>query len=145
MWLSADGRLYWMQDAYTTSSWFPYAQPQPNGDINYIRNSVKVVIDAYNGAVTFYVADVIDPVVGTYRRIFPTLFKPLDAMPPDLQSTFATLRTCFTSRLWRTAHTIWMRLKYSIIARISGSFRASRPPPTAPMVATPPRWLPTTS
>ena len=53
----SDGRLYWMQDAYTTSDWFPYAQPQPDGDINYIRNSVKVVIDAYNGTVTFYVAD----------------------------------------------------------------------------------------
>ena len=79
------GRLYWMQDAYTTSDWFPYAQPQPGGDINYIRNSVKVVIDAYNGTVTFYVADPADPIIATYRRIFPALFKPLDAMPPDLQ------------------------------------------------------------
>ena len=81
----SDGRLYWMQDAYTTSDWFPYAQPQPDGDINYIRNSVKVVIDAYNGTVTFYVADATDPIVATYRRIFPALFKPFDAMPPDLQ------------------------------------------------------------
>ena len=80
------GRLFWMQDAYTTSGWFPYSQPQPDGgDINYIRNSVKVVIDAYNGTVTFYVADAADPIVGTYRRIFPTLFKQFDAMPPDLQ------------------------------------------------------------
>ena len=81
----SDGRLYWMQDAYTTSRWFPYAQPQPNGDTNYIRNSVKVVIDAYNGTVAFYVADAADPVIATYRRIFPALFKPFDAMPPDLQ------------------------------------------------------------
>jgi uncharacterized protein len=81
----SDGRLYWMQDAYTTSRWFPYAQPQPAGGVNYIRNSVKVVIDAYNGTVTFYVADATDPVVTTYRRIFPALFKPFDAMPPDLQ------------------------------------------------------------
>ena len=81
----SDGRLYWMQDAYTTSDWFPYSQPQPDGDSNYIRNSVKVVIDAYNGTVTFYVADVADPIVATYRRIFPALLKPLDAMPPDLQ------------------------------------------------------------
>jgi hypothetical protein len=79
------GRLYWMQDAYTTSEWFPYAQPQPDDDTNYIRNSVKVVIDAYNGTVTFYVVDATDPIIATYRRIFPTLFKPLDAMPADLQ------------------------------------------------------------
>jgi uncharacterized membrane protein (UPF0182 family) len=79
------GRLYWMQDAYTTSEWFPYAQPQPDDDTNYIRNSVKVVIDAYNGTVTFYVVDATDPIIATYKRIFPTMFKPFDAMPADLQ------------------------------------------------------------
>ncbi|HJZ16629.1 MAG TPA: UPF0182 family protein [Stellaceae bacterium] len=80
------GRLYWMQDAYTTSAWFPYAKPEPDGgDLNYIRNSVKVVVDAYNGTVDFYVTDPADPIVATYRRIFPSLFKPFDAMPPDLQ------------------------------------------------------------
>ena len=82
------GRLYWMQDAYTTSAWFPYAKPEPDGgDLNYIRNSVTVVIDGYNGTVTFYVADAAGPIVATYRRIFPSLFtvKPFDAMPPDLQ------------------------------------------------------------
>ena len=81
----SDGRLYWMQDAYTTSDWFPYSQPQERIDINYIRNSVKVVIDAYNGTVTFYVADPTDPIIATYERIFPAMFKPLSAMPPDLQ------------------------------------------------------------
>ncbi len=82
----SDGRLFWMQDAYTTSAWFPYAKPQPDGgETNYIRNSVKVVIDAYNGTVAFYVADAADPIVVTYRRIFPSLFKPFDVMPPDLQ------------------------------------------------------------
>jgi uncharacterized protein len=82
----SEGRLYWMQDAYTTSAWFPYAKPEPEGgDINYIRNSVKVVIDAYNGTVRFYLMDAADPIVATYRRIFPTLFKPFDAMPADLQ------------------------------------------------------------
>ena len=81
----SDGRLYWMQDAYTTSDWFPYAQPQSDAGTNYIRNAVKVVIDAYNGTVTFYVADATDPIIATYQRIFPALFKPLDAMPPDLQ------------------------------------------------------------
>jgi uncharacterized membrane protein (UPF0182 family) len=81
----SEGRLYWMQDAYTTSHWFPYAKPQPDGGTNYIRNSVKVVIDAYNGTVSFYVADETDPIVATYRRIFPTLFRQFDAMPADLQ------------------------------------------------------------
>ena len=79
------GRLYWMQDAYTTSDWFPYAQPQTGDNFNYIRNSVKVVVDAYNGTVTFYVMDPADPIIATYRRIFPALFKPFDAMPADLQ------------------------------------------------------------
>ncbi len=82
----SEGRLYWIQDAYATSDWFPYAKPEPgDGDINYIRNSVKIVIDAYNGTVTFYVIDAADPIIATYRRIFPSLFKPFGAMPPDLQ------------------------------------------------------------
>ncbi len=79
------GRLYWIQDAYTTSSWFPYAQRMEGDPTNYIRNSVKIVIDAYNGRVNFYVTDPADPIVETYRRIFPTLFKPFAAMPADLQ------------------------------------------------------------
>jgi len=77
------GRLFWIQDAYTTSDWFPYAQPQPDG-LDYIRNSVKVVIDAYNGTVSFYVADPTDPIIATYEHIFPSLFQPLSAMPSDL-------------------------------------------------------------
>jgi uncharacterized membrane protein (UPF0182 family) len=79
------GRLYWIQDAYTTSNWFPYAQPQPDGEVNYIRNSVKIVIDAYNGTVAFYWADVTDPILATYRNIFPALFRPLAEMPEDLR------------------------------------------------------------
>jgi uncharacterized protein len=81
----SDGRLYWIEDAYTTSDWFPSAEPQPDQDINYIRNSVKVVVDAYNGTVTFYVADAADPILATYRHIFPGLFQPLTAMPADLR------------------------------------------------------------
>ncbi|HEX4081173.1 MAG TPA: UPF0182 family protein [Rhizomicrobium sp.] len=80
------GRLYWIQDAYTTSSWFPYAQHMEGDTDNYIRNSVKIVIDAYNGSVSFYVSDPADPIIATYRRIFPTLFKPFAAMPADLQA-----------------------------------------------------------
>src|SRR5215471_12251145 len=81
----SDGRLFWMQDAYTTSSYFPYAQPFPSRDLNYIRNAVKVVIDAYHGTVDFFLVDASDPVAATYQRIFPELFKPLAAMPEDLQ------------------------------------------------------------
>jgi uncharacterized membrane protein (UPF0182 family) len=90
------GRLFWMQDAYTMSEWFPYSRPQADSDINYIRNSVKAVIDAYNGTVTFYVADTADPLVATYRRIFPRLFKPFDAMPLDLQSHIRYPEDLFT-------------------------------------------------
>ena len=78
-----NGRLAWMIDAFTASDRLPYARP--SGRINYIRNSVKVVVDAYDGAVDFYVSDPADILVRTYERIFPTLFKPLSAMPADLR------------------------------------------------------------
>jgi uncharacterized membrane protein (UPF0182 family) len=81
----SDGRLFWMQDAYTTSDYFPYAQSARGIDLNYIRNSVKVVVDAYNGAVDFYLMDSADPIAATYQRIFPGLFKPFAAMPRGLQ------------------------------------------------------------
>jgi uncharacterized membrane protein (UPF0182 family) len=79
------GRLFWMQDAYTTSSYFPYAQPSARRDFNYIRNAVKIVVDAYNGTVDFFLVDPSDPIAATYQRIFPTLFKPLQSMPEELQ------------------------------------------------------------
>src|SRR5260370_41796551 len=66
-----DGRLFWMQDAYTTSDYFPYAQRPQGLDLNYIRNWVKAVGDAYNGTVDFYLMDSGDPIAATYRRIFP--------------------------------------------------------------------------
>jgi uncharacterized membrane protein (UPF0182 family) len=81
----SEGRLFWMQDAYTTSGYFPYAQPVRGFDLNYIRNSVKIVVDAYNGTVEFYLMDSVDPIAATYQRIFPDLFKPFTAMPADLQ------------------------------------------------------------
>lgn len=81
----SNGRLYWIQDTYTTSSWFPYSSALEGSTTNYIRNSVKIVVDAYNGSVDFYVTDPTDPIVATYRRIFPDLFKPFTAMPADLQ------------------------------------------------------------
>ena len=81
----SDGRLFWMQDAYTTSDYFPYAQPAQGLNLNYIRNSVKVVVDAYNGTVDFYLMDSVDPIAATYQRIFPGLFKPFAAMSAGLQ------------------------------------------------------------
>jgi len=79
-----DGSLVWIQDAYTTSDSYPYAQPIHG--LNYIRNSVKVVIDAYDGSVTFYVADEDDPILRTWQRIFPGTFTPLDEMPEDVRA-----------------------------------------------------------
>ena len=81
----ADGRLFWIQDAYTTTDRYPYSQPSPQG-YNYIRNSVKVVIDAYDGDTTFYLVDEEDPIIQTYAKIFPELFTPLDAMPESLRA-----------------------------------------------------------
>ena len=80
----ADGRLYWMRDAYTVTDRYPYSTPVTNG-INYIRNSVKIVIDAYNGTTTFYLAEPGDPIGTTLGKIFPGLLKPLDEMPETLQ------------------------------------------------------------
>ena len=83
-----DGRLSWIMDAYTTSDSYPYSKHtdlDDNSTINYIRNSVKVVIDAYNGTATFYVFDNNDPVLAAYRRIFPSLFKDASLMPTDLR------------------------------------------------------------
>jgi uncharacterized membrane protein (UPF0182 family) len=82
-----DGRLSWVMDAYTSSDQYPYATHYHLGDdsINYLRNSVKVVIDAYDGSTTFYVFDTEDPILAAYRRIFPSLFKDGSAMPPGLQ------------------------------------------------------------
>lgn len=98
-----NGRLVWIQDAYTTSDYFPYATPvrtpqQPIGaflpdgtevvsagpPVNYIRNAAKVVVDAYDGTVTYYLSEPDDPLILSYQRIFPGLFRPLVEMPDDL-------------------------------------------------------------
>ena len=83
------GRLFWIQDAYTTSDMYPYSRRTygrfGNKALNYIRNSVKVTIDAYNGDVTFYIIDEEDPIAKTYASIFPKLFKPFKEMPADLK------------------------------------------------------------
>ncbi|WP_254059465.1 UPF0182 family protein [Granulicella sp. L46] len=82
-----NGRLSWILDAYTTSDTYPYSTHYNLGDnpVNYIRNSVKVVVDAYNGAATFYVFDPSDPILTAYRGIFPSLFQDAATMPADLR------------------------------------------------------------
>ena len=80
----SEGRLVWMYDTYTVSNRFPYSQMISLG--NYVRNSVKVVIDAYDGTMEFYIADPDDPIILTYRNIFPELFKDMAAMPEDLKN-----------------------------------------------------------
>jgi len=86
--LGDDGRLSWIIDAFTTSDNYPYSTHYGlnNRSINYIRNSVKVVVDAYNGTTTFYVFDPQDPILATYRRVFPSLFKDAATMPSDLRA-----------------------------------------------------------
>ncbi len=85
--LGDDGRLFWMMDAFTTSDSYPYSSLYGLGDdrINYMRNSVKVVVDAYDGTANFYVFDPDDPIIAAYRRLFPTLFKDAATMPPGLR------------------------------------------------------------
>ena len=102
----SDGRLVWIQDAYTTSNYFPYAQPVQRLDLNYIRNSVKIVVDAYNGTVDFYLMDSADPIAATYQRIFQGLFKPFAAMPPDLQKHIRYPEDLFLiqARLYQAYH-----------------------------------------
>ena len=85
----ADGKLYWIQDAYTTTSMIPYSEPtriSPTERINYMRNSVKAVIDAYTGEMRFYVIDESDPLIATYRKIFPDLFRSFGEMPASLKA-----------------------------------------------------------
>lgn len=81
-----DGRLRWIMDAFTASSSYPYATPYSFGDtaVNYIRNSVKVVVDAYDGTTTFYAFDTHDPILAAYMHIYPGLFHDAASMPADL-------------------------------------------------------------
>lgn len=90
----SDNRLYWIVDGYTTSDKFPFSQPMDG--INYIRNSVKVVIDAYNGETNFYVVDESDPIAMTYSKIFPELFKKSSELSEDLKAHFRYPEDLFT-------------------------------------------------
>jgi uncharacterized protein len=85
--LDDDGRLSWIMDAFTVSDSYPYSTHYrlDNNSINYMRNSVKAVVDAYDGTTSFYVFDPDDPIIAAYRRIFPSLFKDAAMMPPGLR------------------------------------------------------------
>jgi len=85
--VTKEGRLVWMVDGFTTASTYPNARHYRlgNAQLNYIRNSVKTAIDAYDGTVTFYVFDDDDPVIAAYRNVFPTLFRDGSSMPDDLR------------------------------------------------------------
>lgn len=103
--ISTSGHLFWMIDAYTTGEEFPYAKPA-RGVGNYIRNSVKVVVDAYNGSLNFFISDPKDPVIQVYSRIYPGVFQPLEAMPADLRQHIRYPEDLFTiqANMYTTYH-----------------------------------------
>lgn len=102
----AEGKLHWIIDLYTATDRYPYSQPIQNAGINYLRNSVKAVVDAYDGTTTFYVFDPKDPLIQSYRRIFPALFQPKEKFPPALLPHIRYPEDLFNvqSRLFRRYH-----------------------------------------
>lgn len=101
----ADGKLYWIQDAYTYTDAYPFSQPYSDG-LNYIRNSVKVVVDAYNGTTTYYVTDANEPLIKSYMGIFPALFEPIDQMPASIRAHVRYPETLFNvqAAMYSTYH-----------------------------------------
>jgi len=101
----SEGRLFWIVDAYTVTDNYPYST-QAMQTINYIRNSVKIVIDAYEGTTTYYLADTDDPIAATISKIFPDLFTPIEAMSADLRSHVRYPQDIFTlqTEMFSTYH-----------------------------------------
>jgi hypothetical protein len=101
-----DGKLYWIVEAFSTSSKYPYSQPIDDYSFNYIRNPIKVVIDAYNGDTDFYIADETDALAATYKEIFPDLFKTLDEMPQGIRDHIRYGQEYFDvqAEIYRTYH-----------------------------------------
>ena len=110
----ADGKLFWVQDAYTTTNRFPYSQ-RYRGDFNYIRNSVKIVTSAYDGSLDFYVSDPSDALLKTYASAFPSLFKPLGEMPASLRAHIRYPEGLFDvqEELYRTYHSTDARVYFT--------------------------------
>ncbi len=116
--LRDDGRICWIQDAYTLSDMYPYSEhysTAAGGRFNYVRNSVKAVTDAYDGTVEFYVADPDDPIIQAYQRIFPGMFKPMAEMPEDLVKHIRYPEALFNtqSRMLTRYHVTDPRVFYS--------------------------------
>ena len=104
--INDDGKLYWVLDAYTVSDKYPYSEPFDKQRNNYLRNSVKVICDAYTGKMNFYIADESDPIIKTYSRIFPQVYQPLSAMPEGLRSHLRYPVDMFSiqAQMYRTFH-----------------------------------------
>jgi uncharacterized membrane protein (UPF0182 family) len=96
-----NGKLYWIMDGYTSGSTYPYAQTEQfqGNSVNYVRNSVKVVVDAYEGTATFYVIDTKDPLIKAYQATFPSLFKPIDAMPAGIRAHLRVPEDLFNTQV----------------------------------------------
>jgi hypothetical protein len=111
----SEGRLVWMQDAYTTSSRYPYSSTARGVNSNYIRNAVKVTIDAYHGTTTFHLLDTADPIAATVGRMFPGLFQPLAAMPEDLRTRLRYPQQIFAmqAEMFATFHMLQPALFYN--------------------------------
>ena len=110
----ADGKLYWIQDAYTLTGRYPISQMHIGG-FNYIRNSVKVVIDAYDGRPVFYVVDKNDPLIAAWQGIFPSLFTPFSEMPASLREHVRYPEDIFRTQaeMLRTYHMTEVREFYN--------------------------------
>lgn len=110
----SEGRLYWIIDAFTTSDRYPYSQPFDDAGNNYVRNSVKVVVDAYNGDVTFYKVED-EPVLETYSKIFPGFLKDLSEMPEGIRAHLRYSKTMFDiqSDIYKTYHMSNPRVFYN--------------------------------
>jgi uncharacterized membrane protein (UPF0182 family) len=102
--ITADGRLVWIVDAYTTTDRYPYAQPDRG--LNYIRNAVKATVDAFDGTMVFYIADPKDPLIRTWSRAFPGLFTPMERLPEDLRPHIRYPEDLFSlqARMYGTYH-----------------------------------------
>jgi uncharacterized protein len=142
--VGADGRLTWMIDAYTASDRYPYARhaAAEERDVNYLRNSVKITIDAYNGDVTFYVFDEQDPILAAYRNVFPMLFRPAAQMPADLRAHVRYPDTLIQTQgdvygLYHTtnAKVFFQREDVWSVASIPSQDKDARPEPLRPYFA----------
>jgi uncharacterized membrane protein (UPF0182 family) len=113
----SEGKLYWIQDAYTTSDQYPYSEPYAGAwkQLNYIRNSVKAIVDIYEGSVSFYVMDPNDPVLKVYRRAWPGVFKDLNTLSPDLKKHLRYPENLFNIQadMYRTYHMTDVQVFYN--------------------------------